>query len=70
MGFEDDPQAATADLLGSFKKADPVTFENKHGGSSALNLGEPPLTKSQRDHKRRRETVKFGTFSRKGKANG
>ena len=69
MGFEDDPMAQTADIAGSFIKADPVTFENKWGGSSALNLGEPPLTRGQRDHQRRKQTVKFGTFSRKGKAN-
>jgi len=25
------------------------------------------MTKGQRDHQRRKQTVKFGTFSRKGK---
>jgi len=69
MGFEDDPQAQSADLLGSFKKADPFTFENKLGGSSGLNLGEPPLTRHQKLYRKKKESVRFGTFSRKGKAN-
>lgn len=69
MGFEDDPQANTADLVGSFVKADPVTFENKWGGSSGLNLGEPAMTRSQKDWRKKKESVRFGTFSRKGKAN-
>ena len=69
MGFEDDPQAASADLVGSFAKADPFTFENKLGGSSGLNLGEPPLTRHQKLYRKKKESVRFGTFSRKGKAN-
>ena len=69
MGFEDDPQAASADLVGSFAKADPLTFENKLGGSSGLNLGEPPLTRHQKLYRKKKESVRFGTFSRKGKAN-
>ena len=68
MGFEDDPQAASADLIGSVKKADPFTFENKLGGSSGLNLGEPPLTRHQKLYRKKKESVRFGTFSRKGKA--
>ena len=36
MGFEDDPQANTADLVGRVKKADPFTFENKLGGSCIM----------------------------------
>jgi len=70
MGFEDDPMAHTADIAGSFIKADPVTFENKWGGSSALNFGELPLTRGQRDHQRRKYRVKLKTLSRKGKSNG
>ena len=68
MGFEDDPQAASADLIGSVKKADPLTFENKLGGSSGLNLGEPALTRHQKLYRKKKESVRFGTFSRKGKA--
>ena len=69
MGFEDDPQANTADLVGRVKKADPFTFENKLGGSSGLNLGETPLTRNQKAWRKKKESVRFGTFSRKGKAN-
>jgi hypothetical protein len=70
MGFEDDPQAKTADLIGNVKKADPLTFENKLGGSSGLNFGEPALTRSQKEWRKKKESVRFGTFSRKGQANG
>ena len=68
--FEDDPQAKTADLVGRVKTADPFIFENKLGGSSGLNLGETPMTRSQKAWRKKKESVRFGTFSRKGKANG
>jgi len=69
MGFVDDPRAKFADCLGQVVKK-PTEVVSRMGGVSSLNQGDAPLTKAQKDAKRKAETVKFGTFSRKKKANG
>jgi len=69
MGFEDDPAAVNEPDIGRVcRQATEVI--SRMGGVSSLNQGDTPYTKSQKDAKRKAETVKFGTFSRKKKANG
>jgi hypothetical protein len=68
MGFVDDPMAKFDDCWGRVVKR-PTEVVSRMGGVSSLNQGDAPLTKAQRDAKRKAETVKFGTFSRKGKEN-
>lgn len=69
MGFVDDPLARYEDSFGRVTQR-PTEVVSRMGGVSSLNQGDAPLTKAQRDAKRKAETVKFGTFSRKKKANG
>lgn len=69
MGFVDDPLARYEDSFGRVIQK-PTEVVSRMGGVSSLNQGDAPLTKAQRDAKRKAETVKFGTFSRKKKANG
>ena len=67
--FEDDPIANLADVCGKVSRPETFGLQNQWGGSSTLNLGDVPMTKGQRDHKRRKENGRYGTFSRKGKKN-
>jgi len=69
MSFDDDPLAMFEDNFGRVFRP-PTEVVSRLGGVSSLNQGDAPLTKSQREAKRRAETVKFGTFSRKKKKNG
>jgi len=67
--FEDDPIANLADVCGKVSRPETFGLQNQWGGSSTLNLGDVPMTKGQRDHKRRKENGRYGTFSRKGRKN-